>query len=384
MKWKLEQIKVSTSHSAIKDWGLDAEWFWHPYLTPVLVHFLKTLIEGQIVPDWVLPPRGGVGKVREVFQDPVVYVLTGSLLEGASSMAMKSEAAEGIRGVCSLDSAWRHKGGPEWAGEGGVSSSKSWTGLTLLNTGSPKLLSRFLLSWSQLRLVSSSSSMLPFSSLMVGKSQVHLLGLLQGTRDGARLIELAQAARDADPGTFRLLTGRHNRTHLDQDSYRRHQKEQDHNHRESKVKLKHSKNAVWDSARHYGAGFTHEIFLNPNPLLYKLTDWQSWRMTKIAWCSDHRRKTFFPSKGQNILWEHKRMRLWEPSYSVKSKNAQHASLLSEMMEQLSSKRRRLAVVWNISSKLNITLKVNNLKRSALFYVLSIALFIVAIHISIQW
>ncbi len=82
MKWKLEQIKVSTSHSAIKDWGLDAEWFWHPYLTPVLVHFLKTLIEGQIVPDWVLPPRGGVGKVREVFQDPVVYVFNWQSLGG--------------------------------------------------------------------------------------------------------------------------------------------------------------------------------------------------------------------------------------------------------------------------------------------------------------
>lgn len=144
------------------------------------------------------------------------------------------------------------------------------------------------------------------------------------------------------------------------------------------MKLKHIKSAIWDSARDYEAGFTHEIFLNPNPLLYKLTDWQSWRMTKITWCSDHCRKPFFPSKGQNILWEHKRMRLWEPSYSVNSKNARHASLLSEMIEQLSSNRRRLAVVWNISSKWNITLKVTY-KWSALFYVLSIAIFIVAIH-----
>ncbi len=383
MKWKLEQIKVSTSHSAIKDWGLDAEWFWHPYLTPVLVHFLKTLIEGQIVPDWVLPPRGGVGKVREVFQDPVVYVFNWQSLGGGIFYGHEDEAAEGIRGFA----VWVLLGVIRevrvgWGGRGVIvqvldGADAPQHGVTeaveqVLALMEPVEISEFLVLH---------AAFLQFDG---GKSQVHLLGLLQGACDGARLIELAQAARDADPGTFRLLTGRHNRTHLDQDSYRRHQKEQDHNHRESKVKLKHSKNAVWDSARHYGAGFTHEIFLNPNPLLYKLTDWQSWRMTKIAWCSDHRRKTFFPSKGQNILWEHKRMRLWEPSYSVKSKNAQHASLLSEMMEQLSSKRRRLAVVWNISSKLNITLKVNNLKRSALFYVLSIALFIVAIHISIQW
>lgn len=45
-----------------------------PYLTPVLVHLLETLIERQIMAHRVLPASWGTSKIREMLQDPTIDI----------------------------------------------------------------------------------------------------------------------------------------------------------------------------------------------------------------------------------------------------------------------------------------------------------------------
>ncbi len=188
---KLEQIKVSTFHSAIKDWCLDAERFWHPYLTPVLVHFLKNTYWGTDCAWLSSSTPWGRWQVREVFQDPVVYVFNWQSLGGGIFYGHEDEAAEGIRGFAVrvlLGVVREVRVGRGGRGvivqvlDGADAPQHRVTEAVeqVLALVEPVEVSEFLVLH---------AALLQFDG---GKSQVHLLCLLQGARDGAHLIELAQ------------------------------------------------------------------------------------------------------------------------------------------------------------------------------------------------
>lgn len=190
-----------------------------PYLTPVFVHFLKTLIEREVVPDRVLPPGGGVGEIREVLEDPVVNVFDGKPLGGCVLDGHEDEAAEGVRRL-----AVGVVFGVVGQVRGGRGGRRVVVGL-LHGAHAP-----------QHRVAEARQQVLALvqpvqvGQLLVlgarllqldgrhGQRQLQFVVLTQRPGDGAHLVQLTQAARHSHPGSFRLLTGRHDRTHLDQGS----------------------------------------------------------------------------------------------------------------------------------------------------------------------
>lgn len=190
-----------------------------PYLTPVFVHFLKTLIEREVVPDRVLPPGRGVGEIWEMFEDPVVNVLDGKPLGGRVFDSHEDEAAEGVR---------RLAVGVVLGVVGEVGGGRGGRRIVVgLLHGAHAPQHRVAEARQQvLALVQpvEVGQLLVLGARLLqldgwhGQRQLQFIILTQRPSDGAHLVQLAQSARHAHSGSFRLLAGRHNRTHLDQGS----------------------------------------------------------------------------------------------------------------------------------------------------------------------